>query len=93
MADGSAISRDALVHRHGDTGDFIQVVAENCTGCRDCAVVCPMHLFRMREEVAQLVEDYARRCVECGACYQVCDDDAIRFRMPKGGTGVVVAWG
>lgn len=86
-------SREALVHREGATGDFIQVVEKSCTGCGDCAVVCPMVLFRMRERVALLVDDYAERCVECSACFQVCKDDAIRFRVPRGGAGIVVRWG
>ncbi len=42
---------------------------------------------------AQLAADYRQRCLECGACDQVCTARAIRFRYPPGGTGVVYEQG
>lgn len=73
----------------GDTGDFIKLDLGRCTGCGRCAMVCVVNLWRMRGGVANLRDDYKQVCLECAACYSVCDPRAIDFSYPAGGTGVV----
>ncbi len=82
-----------LSKRVPGTGDFIKVDQEKCNGCSRCIVVCVMNLWLMREGVAQLADDYQEKCLECAACYSVCEPDAINFRYPKGGTGVIYEQG
>jgi ferredoxin-like protein FixX len=82
-----------LVYKDVPEEDFLQVVTENCDGCGHCAVVCPSILWKMREKKAQLVADYKLKCLECGACWQVCEPRAILFEFPKGGTGIIVKFG
>ena len=82
-----------LTKRIGDTGDFIQVDQEKCNGCGRCTIICIMNLWRLRDGVAHLAEDYQEKCVECAACYSVCDPDAISFQYPKGGTGIIFEQG
>jgi ferredoxin-like protein FixX len=43
-----------------------------------------------RGEFIQVIEE---RCAECGACWNVCEADAVVFGEPKGGTGVRFAYG
>ena len=82
-----------LTKRIAGTGDFIKVDQERCNGCGRCAVVCVMNLWRLRDGVASLVENYQEKCLECAACYSVCEPDAINFRYPAGGTGIVYEQG
>ncbi len=52
-----------------------------------------MNLWKKRDGTVYIVEDYTSECLECGACAQVCESDAIEFRFPAGGTGVVIKQG
>ncbi|MHA1298037.1 MAG: indolepyruvate ferredoxin oxidoreductase subunit alpha [Candidatus Helarchaeota archaeon] len=78
-----------LIHREGDPGDFITVNAENCVACGKCIVVCPVNLWVMEKGKAKIRDLYKELCLECGSCWQVCDYNAVNFRYPRGGTGVV----
>jgi ferredoxin-like protein FixX len=48
-----------------------------------------MNLWRKKGKKVQIADDYISKCLECGACYQVCESDAIDFHYPSGGKGVV----
>ncbi|MBD3230577.1 MAG: ferredoxin [Candidatus Lokiarchaeota archaeon] len=82
-----------LSKRIEGTGDFINVDQERCNGCGSCAIVCVMNLWLLRDGKAKIKDDYQQKCLECAACYSVCEPDAISFRYPKGGTGVVYEQG
>ena len=82
-----------LTKRIEGTGDFISVDKERCNGCGRCTIVCIMNLWRIRDGIANIVDKYKEKCLECAACYSVCEPDAIIFRYPKGGTGVVYEQG
>ncbi|MBU1670960.1 MAG: 4Fe-4S binding protein [Actinobacteria bacterium] len=82
-----------LVHKVVPSRDFMSVDAGECTGCADCVIVCPVFLWKVREGRAVLAADYRERCLECGACWQVCSSGAIRFDFPDSGTGIVVRYG
>ncbi|MFX1474880.1 MAG: 4Fe-4S binding protein [Promethearchaeota archaeon] len=78
-----------LVKRVSGTGDFISLDADKCTQCGRCIISCVMQLWKKTGDRIGLIKDYQSKCLECGACYQVCDADAIRFRYPQGGTGII----
>jgi ferredoxin-like protein FixX len=46
-----------------------------------------------RGEFIQVIEERCTGCVECGACWNVCESDAVVFGEPRGGTGVKFAYG
>jgi len=78
-----------LVKRVPGTGDFISLDNEKCTMCERCLIICVANLWKKKEDAIYIVDDYQTKCLECAACYQVCDPDAISFHYPAGGTGVV----
>ncbi len=82
-----------LVHKSVPAEDFLRIVPEKCNGCKNCVIVCPSILWRMRERKAGLAPDYKSKCLECGACWQVCEPGAIEFDFPRAGTGVIVKYG
>ena len=82
-----------LTERVSGTGDYIQVDKERCNGCGRCLIICVMNLWKMKDGLAYIVDDYQSKCLECAGCYQVCDADAIMFQYPAGGTGVVYKQG
>lgn len=84
---------EGLIERIPGTGDFIQIDKDRCTGCGRCLIICIMNLWKMEEGIAYLVDDYQSKCLECGSCYQVCESDAIKFRYPAGGTGIIYKQG
>ena len=71
--------------------NFIEIDPEKCTGCGNCLIICGAQVFEMKEKKAVVV--HIERCLECGNCEVVCKPDAIRFRIPKGGTGIVYKCG
>ena len=74
--------------REGDPGDFITPNKENCTGCGNCILICPVNLWKLVKGKSELASDYKERCMECAACESVCDYNAITFEYPMGGTGI-----
>lgn len=82
-----------LVYKNVPEEDFMSVDPGKCEGCGDCVVVCPVFLWKLGKKKAQLEGDYRERCLECGACWQVCSSGAISFDFPEGGKGIVVKFG
>ncbi len=83
----------SLVKHVGTSRDFIRQHAERCTGCGNCEKICPMSLWQVKKSKAVLASNYKEKCVECGSCWLVCKADAIDFRYPDGGMGVVWEYG
>ena len=71
--------------------DFISVDANKCTGCRDCINVCLGSCFDVQNKRVGVKS--LDTCMECGACWYVCEEEAILFSWPKGGTGFKTEWG
>ena len=76
-----------------DMGDFISYDREKCNGCGLCALVCSFNLWAVKAGRAKLAVHYQKLCVECGACWEICEPGAIDFSYPKGGTGVIIEFG
>lgn len=77
----------------GDTGDFIGYDPEKCDGCGLCELVCAASLWSVRGGRAKLAPRYRELCFECAACWEICEREAIDFRYPAGGTGLVIEFG
>jgi NAD-dependent dihydropyrimidine dehydrogenase PreA subunit len=75
----------------GETGEFLGVDEEKCTGCGRCARFCTRDVWVKQDSVYRPVN--RRDCVECGACWNVCEEDAVIFSEPRGGTGVRFTYG
>ncbi|MFW9818068.1 MAG: 4Fe-4S dicluster domain-containing protein [Candidatus Thorarchaeota archaeon] len=87
------INIDVLTKRIPDTGNFISINRDKCNNCGRCLVICVMNLWHKKEGTIYILDDYRLKCLECAACYQVCDAGAIEFQYPKGGTGIVIEKG
>jgi len=82
-----------LVYKNVPEAEFLRVDREACEGCGNCVVVCPVFLWKLEEKKAKLSTDFREKCLECGACWQVCDCGAIAFDFPESGRGIVVKYG
>lgn len=82
-----------LVFKNVPEEDFLRLNEDQCSGCGNCVTVCPVILWKLKEGRAQLDAEYRQKCLECGACWQVCEPRAIAFDFPAGGTGIVVKFG
>jgi len=77
-----------------DPGDFISYDEGKCNRCGDCAMVCAPSLGTVpKGKKARLAPKYRELCMECAACYAVCEADAIHFRYPNGGAGIIIKHG
>ena len=77
-----------------DPGDFISYDEGKCSSCGDCAIVCALSLWTVpKGKKARLASKYREICMECAACYAVCESDAIAFRYPNGGAGIIIKHG
>ena len=87
------IDHRKLVKRVPGTGDFISIDNDKCTQCGRCLIICVMNLWKKKGDSVYIVDDYTSYCLECGACAQVCESNAISFRFPAGGTGIIIEQG
>ena len=70
---------------------FITINTKKCNGCGNCTLVCGGDVFEVKKKKA--VVAHIECCLECGNCEVACLRNAIDFRIPKGGTGVVYKYG
>jgi len=52
----------------------LKVVPDLCIGCTHCMKACPTEAIRVRNGLAEIMEE---RCVDCGECYKSCPVSAI----------------
>ena len=87
------IELEGLTKRIPGTGNFITIDYNKCNNCDRCLIICVMNLWRRKEGKINIIDGYQSKCLECAACYQVCDARAINFQYPNGGTGIVIEKG
>jgi NAD-dependent dihydropyrimidine dehydrogenase PreA subunit len=75
----------------GERGEFLKVDEEKCTGCGECAKFCPRNVWVKNGKTYR--PKNLKNCVECFACWNVCEFDAVIAEEPKGGTGVRFTYG
>jgi ferredoxin len=80
-----------LEYYPGEPGEFIRVDASKCNGCGECARFCPRGAWRRDGSIFRPTA--LGLCAECGACWNVCPEDAVIFGEPRGGTGVRFSFG
>jgi uncharacterized protein len=51
-----------------------------CTGCKQCAEVCPPRAIEVHDKKAAIDEEY---CEECGYCAPACPVNAIIVPFPR----------
>jgi len=73
------------------TGDFIKIDEIKCIGCANCVKVCLADCFEIVEKKAKVKN--LDKCMECASCWYVCQEEAIIFTWPSGGTGYRCDWG
>ena len=56
--------------------------AEKCTGCGTCIEVCPQAVFEKSGKKVRVVD--IDRCMECGACANNCEFDALEVQAGVG---------
>lgn len=59
-----------------------------CTGCGQCADVCPREVFVMKDKKAMLAD--TDQCMECGACAKNCAFGAITVEAGVGCAAAII---
>ncbi|WP_309492346.1 4Fe-4S dicluster domain-containing protein [Candidatus Hecatella orcuttiae] len=77
-----------LTRRQPKTKVHVEVLEGKCTGCGLCVKLCPSGSWVLSEGTARWMHGM-ERCFECGTCYHLCQTEAIKWRYPRGGEGVV----
>ncbi|MBT7893057.1 MAG: 4Fe-4S binding protein, partial [Deltaproteobacteria bacterium] len=47
----------------------------DCTGCRLCVKPCPTQAITGEKKQLHILDQ--DKCIQCGACYEVCKDAAV----------------
>jgi ferredoxin like protein len=58
---------------------------------RPCLIVCPARLYTVDTQ-GRIQVDF-EGCLECGACFIACEEDALTWRYPRAGRGVQYRFG
>lgn len=64
---------------------MIYIINNKCKGCHLCIKTCPKNCLILTDKLCkfgnQIVGlDESKKCIECGNCYLVCPDGAIKLK-------------
>lgn len=62
----------------------IYIDPKKCTGCEECADVCPKNCIEGKAKYIHMIDDFD--CIKCGKCIEACQENAIiqtTDRVPK----------
>jgi ferredoxin like protein len=70
----------------------ILIHQELCKACQSkgCLMACPAGLYS--EQNGEIIVEWAG-CLECGTCRIVCENEAIEWKYPQGGFGIIYRQG
>jgi len=54
--------------------DTVPRILENCTGCAECARICPMKCMEIKDKKAAITE---KNCIRCYCCHEFCPAKSI----------------
>ena len=80
---------DVLVVGGGPAGvcaAFVHIYIDplKCTGCCDCADVCPEGCIEGKAKFIHMIDEF--ECTKCGKCVEACEEEAIVLtagKLPK----------
>ena len=64
----AGVCRDLTMYR---------IALDPCTGCHLCFKACPTGAITGKAKLKHVIDP--AKCIACGACYDGCGDDAVRF--------------
>lgn len=68
-------------------GKFEVAVEERlCKACGLCVMVCPKHVFQLRESDGKSIPARQEECIGCTMCFNICPDFAITVFKKEGAT-------
>lgn len=50
-------------------------IAPQCIGCGSCLAICPMHVFDIKSNRAEVINEH--ECIHCGLCQKICPEQSI----------------
>ena len=65
----------------------IEILESECTGCGQCATVCPGSLIQLREDGKSSIPR-PERCWGCASCLKECPAEAIRLYIGEDAGGL-----
>ena len=78
MGDDPASLRQQFRPASKHKGDALPTVNENCTGCGDCARICPQKCINIVEKKAVIAANTgAGACIRCYCCHEFCPFGAV----------------
>ena len=51
------------------------IINDDCTGCRLCVKPCPTQAITGEKKQLHVIDQ--DKCIQCGACYEVCKDNTV----------------
>ena len=80
----------ATIKYNCDSKSHLTLDSKKCEKCKNkiCTQICPAKVYEFDENLNEIIVQY-ENCLECGACRVACQKNAIDWKYPSSGCGVI----